>query len=185
MLLNRRLCKLRKAIRLGRVYTPRTKEIREERMRRKLHWRLVQAIYYRLKALGYQSPGRHAANGRRNAVRRAKYAAALAAVGKQVGYSRLTPEQRRQKERIRERNREHRKRGRVSTDIIQRLKTLQRSRCAVCGGRLKQFHLDHIEPLSRGGPHHDHNVQLLCPPCNLRKAAKDPIQFMQEMGRLL
>jgi hypothetical protein len=29
------------------------------------------------------------------------------------------------------------------------------------------------------------NVQLLCPPCNLKKHAKDPIQFMQERGFLL
>ncbi|MGL5935922.1 MAG: HNH endonuclease, partial [Cetobacterium sp.] len=37
----------------------------------------------------------------------------------------------------------------------------------------------------RGGAHCDSNVQLLCPTCNLRKAAKDPVVFMQEMGRLL
>ena len=45
-LLARRLYKLRKAERLGRTYTPRTPEVREQRLQRKLHWRRVQAGQY-------------------------------------------------------------------------------------------------------------------------------------------
>jgi hypothetical protein len=34
-------------------------------------------------------------------------------------------------------------------------------------------------------PYKDVNIQLLCPPCNIAKSYKDPIVFMQELGKLL
>jgi|SRR5690606_28541254 len=34
--------------------------------------------------------------------------------------------------------------------------------------------LDHIVPLSAGGPHAQHNLRYTCLPCNLRKSAKVP-----------
>jgi 5-methylcytosine-specific restriction endonuclease McrA len=40
-------------------------------------------------------------------------------------------------------------------------------------------------PLARGGTNHRRNIQILCPSCNLRKGWKHPIDFAQEMGRLL
>jgi len=40
-------------------------------------------------------------------------------------------------------------------------------------------------PLSRGGSNDKYNLQLLCPTCNLKKSAKDPIDFAQENGNLL
>ena len=42
-----------------------------------------------------------------------------------------------------------------------------------------------IKPLARGGTNQRTNLQLLCPPCNLSKSAKDPIDFMQSRGFLL
>lgn len=42
-------------------------------------------------------------------------------------------------------------------------------RCAKCGRTVKQFHLDHRRPLSRGGRHTLRNIQLLCARCNLKK----------------
>lgn len=47
-----------------------------------------------------------------------------------------------------------------------------------CSGR---FHVDHIIPLSKGGPHELDNLAISCPPCNLRKNAKMPEQFLAEM----
>lgn len=41
------------------------------------------------------------------------------------------------------------------------------------------------KPLARGGTNQRTNLQLLCPPCNLSKSAKDPIDFMQSRGFLL
>jgi 5-methylcytosine-specific restriction endonuclease McrA len=62
----------------------------------------------------------------------------------------------------------------------------QKWKCAYCGASLrKSRHIDHIVPLSRGGGTELSNLQGLCPPCNLRKSAKDPIQFLQEIGLLL
>lgn len=77
--------------------------------------------------------------------------------------------------------------GRLSADIASLLMALQRSRCANCTTDLRKsgHHLDHIEPLARGGANVDSNVQLLCPPCNLRKSARDPIAWANQQGRLL
>jgi 5-methylcytosine-specific restriction endonuclease McrA len=77
--------------------------------------------------------------------------------------------------------------GQLSRDILSRLAKLQKNRCANCRCDLVKdnTHLDHIVPLFLGGANDDKNVQLLCGPCNLRKAAKDPIEWAQENGRLL
>lgn len=75
--------------------------------------------------------------------------------------------------------------GQLSVDIEARLLKLQRGKCANCNEKLQAFHVDHIKPIAKGGANVDSNVQLLCPPCNLRKHAKDPIAFAQEQGRLL
>lgn len=66
----------------------------------------------------------------------------------------------------------------------------QRGKCASCPLKLKKsgknkFHVDHIMPLAKGGSNDKYNLQLLCPDCNLRKHAKDPIDWAQENGRLL
>lgn len=75
--------------------------------------------------------------------------------------------------------------GKLSDGIVAKLMALQLGRCANCRCVLVKFELDHITALSRGGFNVDENVQLLCPPCNHRKGAKDPIEFAQQEGRLL
>ncbi len=78
------------------------------------------------------------------------------------------------------------KTGRLPKGTVAKLHALQRGKCAICKCTLlKNYHVDHIIPLARGGRHESSNVQLLCPSCNVRKSAKDPIRFMQEMGYLL
>lgn len=66
---------------------------------------------------------------------------------------------------------------------------LQNGRCASCrikvGGSNKKYHVDHIVPLSKGGSSESTNLQILCVECNLRKSAKDPIEWANENGRLL
>ena len=56
-------------------------------------------------------------------------------------------------------------------------------RCGYCGlrqtGQAATFHVDHVEPRSRGGATSPDNLVLRCPCCSLRKADKtdgqDPI----------
>jgi hypothetical protein len=44
--------------------------------------------------------------------------------------------------------------------------------CRQCSDTLGPFHLDHVYPWSKGGPHTLENLQVLCAPCNLTKAAR-------------
>lgn len=87
--------------------------------------------------------------------------------------------------------RRHRKRGAAGTFTatnIASLMDIQRGRCAHpwCRASLKAgHHIDHVMPLARGGSNDRRNLQLLCPPCNLKKHAKHPIDFAQENGLLL
>lgn len=62
----------------------------------------------------------------------------------------------------------------------------QRGRCANCRASLRLgYHADHILPLALGGSDRIRNIQLMCPPCNLRKGAKHPVEFSRREGRLL
>lgn len=76
---------------------------------------------------------------------------------------------------------------RLPKSVIMQIGTAQRWRCAICKCAIarKKYDIDHIVPLVKGGPHQSKNVQLLCPTCNRRKGAKDPIEYMQSLGRLL
>lgn len=85
-----------------------------------------------------------------------------------------------------ESRRQGRKVGRLPRGTIQKLGSLQRWRCCICRKGIKsKYHVDHIVPLARGGKHEPSNLQLLCPSCNVRKSAKDPIDYMQQVGFLL
>lgn len=76
--------------------------------------------------------------------------------------------------------------GKLPYGTIPRLLKFQKEKCAICWESLKGgYHVDHIYPIAKGGKHEPHNIQLLCPTCNVRKWIKDPIEFMQERGRLL
>jgi len=71
---------------------------------------------------------------------------------------------------------------RLSKDLAVKLLKSQRGKCDCCGGKLgNDYQLDHIIPLSRGGPHIDSNIQLTHRICNFRKGSKLP----HEMGMLL
>jgi 5-methylcytosine-specific restriction endonuclease McrA len=91
-------------------------------------------------------------------------------------------------EKVREfsRRRGERKIGILPKGTVKKIGLLQKWKCTICFVSIKEtFHVDHIEPLAKGGRHEPSNIQLLCPTCNVRKASKDPISYMQERGFLL
>ena len=69
---------------------------------------------------------------------------------------------------------------------IDRIYKAQRARCPWCKSSLKQgFHRDHKTPLALGGLNIASNIELLCPRCNGKKSAKDPIMWANQNGKLL
>lgn len=74
----------------------------------------------------------------------------------------------------------------LSKGLAERLFKLQKGKCPCCAQPLgRDYHMDHIIPLSRGGSNTDENMQLLRKKCNLSKHAKHPVEFMQQRGFLL
>lgn len=73
---------------------------------------------------------------------------------------------------------------------IDKLFLLQKGKCASCTIKLIKsgkniYHVDHIMPLTKGGGDGPDNLQLLCPGCNIKKNAKDPLDWAKENGKLL
>lgn len=99
-------------------------------------------------------------------------------------YRQANPEKQKAKAHLR-RSRKINAPGKFTKDQIKQLYDLQKGQCICCKAKLDKYHIDHIVPLAKGGTNDIHNIQLLCPTCNVRKGAKDPIEFMQERGYLL
>lgn len=49
--------------------------------------------------------------------------------------------------------------------------------CFWCGSVIKEYHLDHVYPISKGGINHIDNICISCENCNKRKSNKHPIDF--------
>lgn len=78
------------------------------------------------------------------------------------------------------------KTGRLPKGTVWSLFLLQGKKCAICKRSIiKKYHVDHIQPIAKGGEHVRCNIQLLCPTCNCRKSAKEPEKFLREMGFLV
>ncbi|AFU62224.1 HNH endonuclease [Streptomyces phage TG1] len=54
-------------------------------------------------------------------------------------------------------------------------------RCAYCNARAT--HLDHVEPLSRGGADVESNMVPACADCNLSKGAKTLAEWAESFGK--
>lgn len=57
---------------------------------------------------------------------------------------------------------------------IRQMLSKERSKCGYCPKILptRKMHVDHITPLSRGGPHAPHNLVMACPQCNCSKGSR-------------
>jgi 5-methylcytosine-specific restriction endonuclease McrA len=59
----------------------------------------------------------------------------------------------------------------------------QHGRCFYCNKKVgKDYHVDHVIPLAKGGGNGPENLVVACPKCNLSKHDKHPMDFC---GRLL
>lgn len=91
------------------------------------------------------------------------------------------------------RNRRAKKRNADGIHTVEDVNSIfenQRGKCANCNKKLiktgkEKYHVDHITPLAKGGTNWPSNLQCLCPDCNLRKAAKNPLDWAKENGKLL
>lgn len=67
-------------------------------------------------------------------------------------------------------------------DIVE-INQSQNFSCTYCGASTKEeYHVDHIEPLSRGGSNWPRNLQILCPSCNMSKNAKNHCEFLEMLA---
>ena len=76
--------------------------------------------------------------------------------------------------------------GTHTAEDIARIYRAQRGRCAYCRQEVgKDFDVDHIQPLSKGGTNWPANLQITCHLCNRKKKARDPLEFARSLGLLL
>jgi 5-methylcytosine-specific restriction endonuclease McrA len=64
------------------------------------------------------------------------------------------------------------------SDIVARVSVFG-ERCAYCGGPFE--HLDHVKPISLGGPHILSNLRPSCAKCNLTKNAKPAKEWLANL----
>jgi len=70
----------------------------------------------------------------------------------------------------------------TETDLIN-LYEEQSGLCAYCGIRLfDHYHIEHMQPLSRGGTNWPENLSLTCPECNLSKGSKTVEEWRRVRG---
>lgn len=93
------------------------------------------------------------------------------------------PEQRRKRRSIKL-NRQANMRGAsgyVSPATIDGMMIEQNGQCHWCQATLSDYHVDHVIPVSRGGPHVRDNLVLSCPPCNFSKSNKMPWDWRPDL----
>lgn len=76
--------------------------------------------------------------------------------------------------------------GSLTAKQVKKMLLDQKGKCIYCKSDIsKNYHVDHIVPISKNGSSFIENIQLLCPTCNLRKCAKMPEDYAKEIGLLL
>lgn len=70
---------------------------------------------------------------------------------------------------------------RVTTKELNELIRSSQNICFWCDKHTDMIHIDHIYPLAKGGEHTINNLCVSCPDCNMRKGAKDPEVWLEEI----
>ena len=83
----------------------------------------------------------------------------------------------------RKRSSEHRRRSYTKDGIgakeMRNWESQQAKVCFYCDCECeKNYHVDHVYPLSKGGEHQRYNLAIACPSCNSRKGNLDPEEFI-------
>ena len=74
--------------------------------------------------------------------------------------------------------------GKFDDCHIQEIGNLQNWLCNNCQCDISsKYHIDHVIPIALGGTSWPENLQLLCPPCNMKKRCKSPSDWDMENGR--
>lgn len=74
--------------------------------------------------------------------------------------------------------------GSFTTKDVSALFRKQKGLCAYCFIKVgKNYHIDHILPLVRGGTNWPDNLQICRKPCNLSKGSKDHAEFVHYRAR--
>lgn len=78
----------------------------------------------------------------------------------------------------------NRRRARIKGSVVERIDRSaiykrDSGRCHICGAKVsrKVWHLDHLIPVSLGGPHVASNVAVACPGCNQKRSNTGPAQL--------
>ena len=82
-----------------------------------------------------------------------------------------------------ERHRTHKRRARMKYTVPQRWRKSAETpnRCYWCGGDISEYHeIDHIMPISLGGPVKDYNEVRACQDCNGAKWNKHPLVWIAD-----
>lgn len=69
----------------------------------------------------------------------------------------------------------------LTDEQIKNMFNIQKGLCFYCNEPLKEYHIDHIVPLCKGGKHEFSNLVLSCPKCNLSKNSQDPEIFVNKI----
>ena len=72
--------------------------------------------------------------------------------------------------------------GMFSQEDISKLLISQQNKCVYCTKELKEYHIDHIIPISKGGSNWPDNLQILCRFCNQSKHDKLPEEFAKTIN---